>query len=67
MSAGGLFLPSALVLSDSGISKAGAGSDIAAVCAHVLELDLSFNQLSDWDEVSLRRPPADVSHEHRRV
>uniref|UniRef100_A0A3B3CXT6 Tubulin folding cofactor E-like b n=1 Tax=Oryzias melastigma TaxID=30732 RepID=A0A3B3CXT6_ORYME len=48
---GGLFLPSALVLSDSGISKAGAGSDIAAVCAHVLELDLSFNQLSDWDEI----------------
>lgn len=63
LSAGGLFLPSALVLSDSGIRKAGAGSDIAAVCAHVLELDLSFNQLSDWDEVSLH----DVTHEPRRV
>ncbi|KAM6907346.1 tubulin-specific chaperone cofactor E-like protein isoform 1-T2 [Xenentodon cancila] len=47
-----LFLPSALVLSDSGISKAGNRSHIAAFCAHVLELDLSFNQLNDWGEIS---------------
>ncbi|CAG5871110.1 unnamed protein product [Menidia menidia] len=47
-----LFLPSALVLSDCGISKAGDRSTIAAFCAHVLELDLSFNQLRDWGEIS---------------
>lgn len=47
-----LFLPSVLVLNDCGIRKAGEGSDIAAFCAHVVELDLSHNQLSDWAEVS---------------
>ncbi|XP_042354833.1 tubulin-specific chaperone cofactor E-like protein [Plectropomus leopardus] len=46
-----LFLPSILVLSDSGISKAGDGSDIAAFCGHVVELDLSHNQLNDWTEI----------------
>uniref|UniRef100_A0A3Q0RZZ1 Tubulin folding cofactor E-like a n=1 Tax=Amphilophus citrinellus TaxID=61819 RepID=A0A3Q0RZZ1_AMPCI len=46
-----LFLPSALVLNDSGISKAGDRQDIAAFCAHVVELDLSHNQLNDWGEV----------------
>ncbi|KAK7926071.1 hypothetical protein WMY93_008381 [Mugilogobius chulae] len=45
-----LFLPSVLVLNDCSISKAGEGSDIAAFCAHVVELDLSYNQLSDWGE-----------------
>lgn len=48
-----LFLPSALVLDDCGITKAGDGSYIAAFCAHVLELDLSHNQLNDWVEVSV--------------
>lgn len=46
-----LFLPSALVLNDSGISKAGDRQDIAASCAHVVELDLSHNQLNDWGEI----------------
>ncbi|XP_037543737.1 tubulin-specific chaperone cofactor E-like protein [Nematolebias whitei] len=46
-----LFLPSALVLNDCGISKAGDRSNIAAFCGHVLELDLSHNQLSDWGEI----------------
>ncbi|XP_041863700.1 tubulin-specific chaperone cofactor E-like protein [Melanotaenia boesemani] len=47
-----LFLPSALVLNDCGISKAGDRSIIAAFCAHVLELDLSYNQFKDWGEIS---------------
>ncbi|XP_031724911.1 tubulin-specific chaperone cofactor E-like protein [Anarhichas minor] len=46
-----LFLPSRLVLSDSGIRKAGDRSDIAVFCAHVVELDLSHNQLNDWTEI----------------
>ncbi|XP_026184445.1 tubulin-specific chaperone cofactor E-like protein isoform X2 [Mastacembelus armatus] len=46
-----LFLPSILVLNDCGISKAGDESDIAAFCAHVIELDLSHNQLNDWGEI----------------
>ncbi|MEQ2198682.1 hypothetical protein XENOCAPTIV_016584, partial [Xenoophorus captivus] len=45
-----LFLPSILVLNDCGISKAGDRSDIEAFCAHVLELDLAYNQLNDWGE-----------------
>uniref|UniRef100_A0A1A8NSJ3 Tubulin folding cofactor E-like b n=1 Tax=Nothobranchius pienaari TaxID=704102 RepID=A0A1A8NSJ3_9TELE len=47
-----LFLPSFLVLNNCGISKAGDRSDIAAFCGHVLELDLSHNQLNDWGEIS---------------
>ncbi|XP_047463047.1 tubulin-specific chaperone cofactor E-like protein isoform X1 [Mugil cephalus] len=46
-----LFLPSILVLNDCGITKAGSRSDIATFCAHVVELDLSFNQLNDWVEI----------------
>ncbi|XP_017275447.1 tubulin-specific chaperone cofactor E-like protein [Kryptolebias marmoratus] len=46
-----LFLPSFLVLNGCGISRAGDRSDIAAFCGHVLELDLSHNQLSDWGEI----------------
>lgn len=46
-----LYLPSALVLSNCGITKAGDGLHIAAFCAHVVELDLSHNQLNDWLEV----------------
>ncbi|KAL3043266.1 hypothetical protein OYC64_021062 [Pagothenia borchgrevinki] len=46
-----LFLPCSLVLSDSGINKAGDRSDIAAFCVHVAELDLSQNQLKDWEEI----------------
>ena len=48
-----LFLPSALVLNDCGITKAGDRAAIAAFCAHVLELDLSYNQLKDWGEVGV--------------
>ncbi|KAF3705846.1 Tubulin-specific chaperone cofactor E-like protein Leucine-rich repeat-containing protein 35 [Channa argus] len=46
-----LFLPSNLVLSGCEISKAGDKSDIAAFCAHVVELDLSNNKLEDWGEI----------------
>ncbi|XP_028323355.1 alpha-tectorin isoform X2 [Gouania willdenowi] len=46
-----LFLPSILVLNGCGIRKAGDRSDIATFCAHVVELDLSFNQINDWTEV----------------
>ncbi|TMS14618.1 tubulin-specific chaperone cofactor E-like protein isoform X3 [Larimichthys crocea] len=46
-----LFLPSILVLNHCGISKAGDRTDIAAFCAHVVELDLSHNQLNDWVEI----------------
>lgn len=46
-----LFLPSALVLNHCGITKAGDRSDIAAFCGHVVELDLSHNQLNDWMEI----------------
>lgn len=48
-----LFLPSILVLNDCGIRKAGEKSDIAALCAHVVELDLSHNQLNNWAEVGV--------------
>ncbi|KAM8834963.1 alpha-tectorin [Synchiropus picturatus] len=46
-----LFLPSSLVLNDCGINKAGDSADIAALCGHVIELDLSYNQLNDWGEI----------------
>ncbi|XP_071378253.1 tubulin-specific chaperone cofactor E-like protein [Centroberyx affinis] len=46
-----LFLPSVLVLNDCGISKAGDRAEVAAFCAHVVELDLSYNQLKDWEEI----------------
>ncbi|KAJ4923695.1 hypothetical protein JOQ06_013974 [Pogonophryne albipinna] len=46
-----LYLPCSLVLSGSGINKAGDRSDIAAFCVHVAELDLSQNQLKDWEEL----------------
>lgn len=48
-----LFLPSILVVNDCGITKAGDKSDIATFCAHVVELDLSHNQLKDWGEVGV--------------
>lgn len=51
LSADRLFLPSVLVLNYNGINKAGDKSDIAAFCAHVVELDLSCNQLNNWGEV----------------
>ncbi|KAM4620308.1 tubulin-specific chaperone cofactor E-like protein isoform 1-T2 [Polymixia lowei] len=46
-----LNLPSVLVLNDCGISKAGDRSEVAAFCAHVIELDLSYNQFKDWGEI----------------
>lgn len=51
-----LNLPSVLVLSGCGITKAGDEAEVAAFCAHVVELDLSHNQLQDWAEVSSTRP-----------
>lgn len=47
-----LNLPSLLVLNSCGISHAGDEGEIAAFCAHVMELDLSHNKLQDWHEVS---------------
>ncbi|KAF7646984.1 hypothetical protein LDENG_00179460 [Lucifuga dentata] len=46
-----LFLPSVLVLNYCGICKAGDRSHIASFCAHVVELDLSYNQIKDWGEI----------------
>lgn len=46
-----LNLPSVLVLNGCGISRAGDQAEIAAFCAHVVELDLSHNKLHDWHEV----------------
>ncbi|XP_062341284.1 tubulin-specific chaperone cofactor E-like protein isoform X2 [Osmerus eperlanus] len=46
-----LNLPSVLVLSGCGITKAGDEAEVAAFCAHVVELDLSHNQLQDWAEI----------------
>lgn len=46
-----LNLPSVLVLNGCGISRAGDQTEIAAFCAHVMELDLSHNRLQDWHEV----------------
>lgn len=46
-----LFLPRILVMDHCGISKAGDKSDITVLCAHVVELDLSHNQLNDWVEI----------------
>ncbi|XP_057677267.1 tubulin-specific chaperone cofactor E-like protein [Corythoichthys intestinalis] len=48
---GRLFLPNVLVLNDCGIKKAGDRSNIAAFCAHVVELDLSYNEIHDWAEI----------------
>ncbi|XP_061659604.1 tubulin-specific chaperone cofactor E-like protein [Syngnathoides biaculeatus] len=48
---GRLFLPSVLVLNDCGIRKAGNRSEIAAFCAHVVELDLSYNEIDEWAEI----------------
>lgn len=47
-----LNLPSVLVLNGCGISHAGDEGEIAAFCAHVVELDLSHNKLQDWHEVA---------------
>lgn len=47
-----LNLPSILVLNSCGISRAGDQAEIAAFCAHVMELDLSHNKLQDWQEIS---------------
>ncbi|KAG7516079.1 hypothetical protein JOB18_022276 [Solea senegalensis] len=46
-----LFLPSSVVVNNCGIRKAGDKSYIATLCAHVMELDLSHNQLDDWAEI----------------
>lgn len=47
-----LNLPSVLVLNGCGISRAGEREGIAAFCSHVVELDLSHNQLQTWAQVS---------------
>ncbi|XP_037123191.1 tubulin-specific chaperone cofactor E-like protein isoform X3 [Syngnathus acus] len=46
-----LNLPCVLVLNGCGITKAGDQSEIAAFCAHVMELDLSHNNFQDWHEI----------------
>ncbi|XP_008306966.1 tubulin folding cofactor E-like a isoform X2 [Cynoglossus semilaevis] len=47
-----LNMPSILVLNGCGINRAGDQAEIAAFCAHVIELDLSHNKLQDWQEIS---------------
>ncbi|KAI7800729.1 tubulin-specific chaperone cofactor E-like protein isoform X1 [Triplophysa rosa] len=47
-----LNLPSVLVMNGCGISHAGHEGEIAAFCAHVVELDLSHNKLQDWHEIT---------------
>lgn len=47
-----LNLPSILVLDGCGITEAGDEEEVATFCAHVVELDLSHNQLKDWGEIS---------------
>ncbi|XP_068440447.1 tubulin folding cofactor E-like a [Clinocottus analis] len=47
-----LNMPTILVLNSCGISRAGEQAEIAAFCGHVIELDLSHNQLQDWREIS---------------
>ncbi|XP_062894899.1 tubulin-specific chaperone cofactor E-like protein [Mobula hypostoma] len=47
-----LNLPAVLVLNGCGINRAGEESDIAAICSHVSELDLTDNNLQDWFEIS---------------
>ncbi|XP_066516118.1 tubulin-specific chaperone cofactor E-like protein [Hoplias malabaricus] len=47
-----LNLPSVLVLDGCGISHAGDEEELATFCAHVVELDLSHNQFTDWGEIS---------------
>ncbi|KAJ3589339.1 hypothetical protein NHX12_010184 [Muraenolepis orangiensis] len=48
-----LNLPSTLVLEHCGITKAGDRTEVAAFCSHVVELDLSHNQLRDWEEIGI--------------
>ncbi|XP_016341824.1 tubulin-specific chaperone cofactor E-like protein isoform X3 [Sinocyclocheilus anshuiensis] len=47
-----LNLPRILVLDSCGITEAGDEEEVATFCAHVVELDLSHNQLKDWGEIS---------------
>ncbi|XP_051552636.1 tubulin-specific chaperone cofactor E-like protein [Myxocyprinus asiaticus] len=47
-----LNLPRILVLDGCGITEAGDEEEVATFCAHVVELDLSHNQLKDWGEIS---------------
>ncbi|KAK3509491.1 hypothetical protein QTP70_035135 [Hemibagrus guttatus] len=47
-----LNLPSVLVLDSCGISHAGDEEEVATFCAHVVELDLSYNQFRNWGEIS---------------
>ncbi|XP_072527933.1 tubulin-specific chaperone cofactor E-like protein isoform X2 [Salminus brasiliensis] len=47
-----LNLPSVLVLDGCGITHAGDEEEVATFCSHVVELDLSHNQFSDWGEIS---------------
>ncbi|XP_050965728.1 tubulin-specific chaperone cofactor E-like protein [Labeo rohita] len=47
-----LNLPSILVLDGCGITEAGDEEEVATFCAHVVELDLSHNQLKEWGEIS---------------
>ncbi|XP_034403907.1 tubulin-specific chaperone cofactor E-like protein isoform X2 [Cyclopterus lumpus] len=47
-----LNMPTILVLNSCGINRAGDQAEISAFCAHVIELDLSHNQLQDWREIS---------------
>lgn len=47
-----LNLPRILILDGCGITEAGDEEEVSTFCAHVVELDLSHNQLKDWGEIS---------------
>lgn len=40
-------------MSGLGIHQTGNLDELASICDHVLEMDLSKNEFDDWDEVSL--------------
>lgn len=42
-----------LVLTGLGINTIGNTEELANVCHHVLELDLSKNELANWNEVRI--------------
>jgi len=42
-----------LVMSDQNISHVGDCQDLETSCKNVQELDLSKNEISDWNEVSV--------------
>lgn len=47
-------MPGNLAVNSFNISKAGGADDIRSLCADVIELDLTDNDLNSWTEVRCR-------------